>query len=1006
MSVSNLKNNIQKLVYKLDSINEKYDEKNTSLDFIHPFFEELGWDFKTDVKSDKSGNSPGTAFQIDGVTRFYLKEFPLNLPLESFKDEITSLISFAFNKGVTWAVVTNFKEIRVYNTESTGRTLASMQHFSLSASEYVEKFKKLSDLTKKQFSLNVLDSNAEYFGKKPKRIPIDKQLLQDLLQYRDLLLSDIIKENSISEKDASQASQKILNRLIFIRSCGDRQIEERYLKSSVLEWQESQDKKLIQYLQVTFSYFRGRYGSTLFEKHPCDDLIINDSVLVTIIDGLYQSRQKAIQYNFANIEHDTLGKIYENYLGTVQQKKDGAYYTPSYISKYICENTIIPYLSKSNVTNIHDLISEYAENLEDLESKIQNVKILDPACGTGEFLIRAIDVLLEISQQIQEQKEMQGHYQTSNSSSRKAPRSLKKKRSGTATFQTFDKDIENQKLRTIIRNNIHGVDINEEAIEITQLNLFLKLATSSQQLMDVSKNIRVGNSLISDSAFDQRAFSWNTEFPNIFGSLIDDKGFDIIVGNPPYVNLETLPEKTKTGLKKFPCFSGKSDLLYFFYNQGIDLLKSTGLLGFITSRYFMEATYAKKLRRFILDSCSIQKIFDLSAVDVFKDIGIHTVIFFLKKESVLNSKFLFKNVNNLKDLNDNNSDSLLQSKLTDESWVLGSIDNVKIFNKINQLKNIEFLGDIATIEQGQKSGLNEAFVVSEQILMTNSLERDHIRKLVKNSFIHKYYVEDRNLYLIYATDDLNENNAPNIIKYLEKFREKLSQRAEACDGAYTWYRLQRPRSKELFDAKEKLVVPYRADCNKFGYDNSQRFNDGGDIRILVIQNLEYDIKFILAILNSKLMDYYYRFIGRKKGTNYEYFVEPLEKIPIKKISNNSQKQFICEANELLKLYETYFNVQNGFLNQLESNFKIKTTKKTNDSFQMSFSELLKELKKQKIHVSYSEQELLDDGFSKCKKIIIQIDKKIKKKISEIDSMVFDLYEITNDEKQLIDSNFN
>ena len=134
MSVSNLKNNIQKLVTKLDSIDEKYDDENTSLDFVHPFFEELGWDFKTDVKSDKSEKLPGIAFQIDGVTRFYLKEFPLNSSLESFKEEITTLVSFAYNKGVTWAVVTNFKEIRVYNTESTGRTLASMQHFSLLAS--------------------------------------------------------------------------------------------------------------------------------------------------------------------------------------------------------------------------------------------------------------------------------------------------------------------------------------------------------------------------------------------------------------------------------------------------------------------------------------------------------------------------------------------------------------------------------------------------------------------------------------------------------------------------------------------------------------------------------------------------------------------------------------------------------------------------------------------------------------------------------------------------------
>ena len=120
--------------------------------------------------------------------------------------------------------------------------------------------------------------------------------------------------------------------------------------------------------------------------------------------------------------------MYENYLGTIQRKQDGAYYTPNYISKYIAENTIIPYLSKSNATNISDLISEYADNIKELESKIHNIKILDPACGTGEFLIRAIDILLEILKAIQNLKEKSGEYSHIG----------KKKKSESATYATFD----------------------------------------------------------------------------------------------------------------------------------------------------------------------------------------------------------------------------------------------------------------------------------------------------------------------------------------------------------------------------------------------------------------------------------------------------------------------------------------------------------------------------------------------------------------------------------------
>ena len=193
-----------------------------------------------------------------------------------------------------------------------------------------------------------------------------------------------------------------------------------------------------------------------------------------------QSKEKSfLSYDFSLISSDVLGKMYENYLGTIQRKQDGAYYTPNYISKYIAENTIIPYLSKSNVTNIPDLISEYADNIKELESKIHNIKILDPACGTGEFLIRAIDVLLKISKAIQNHKEKSGKY--SHTLEKRKSQSLLR-------MQHLIKRLKSTELRTIIQNNIFGVDINEEAIEITQLNMFLKLATSSQQLLDVSTN--------------------------------------------------------------------------------------------------------------------------------------------------------------------------------------------------------------------------------------------------------------------------------------------------------------------------------------------------------------------------------------------------------------------------------------------------------------------------------------------------------------------------------------
>ena len=189
MDIKASRNTIENLHAKLATIDEDdYDKNKTFDEFIKPLFEALGWDFQTDVKIPDSitENKADYAFQIDGVSRFYLNVLPPSASLEDRK-QILSLTTFAYNKGVTWAIQTNFKELRVYNTEAPGTTPASMQHHAFSASEYVSKFDKLLDLTKKQFSLNVLDLDAEFFGKKPKRVPIDQQLLKDLLSYRNII---------------------------------------------------------------------------------------------------------------------------------------------------------------------------------------------------------------------------------------------------------------------------------------------------------------------------------------------------------------------------------------------------------------------------------------------------------------------------------------------------------------------------------------------------------------------------------------------------------------------------------------------------------------------------------------------------------------------------------------------------------------------------------------------------------------------------------------------------
>ena len=352
--VSEVKEIVQKLESKLKSAKtSEYGKKETFEEFVKPLFESLGWDFATDVSKEESvsQNKADYGFKINDVTRFYLTTVPLDQSLEDRK-LIIPLTTFAFNRGLTWGVLTNFRKTRLFMSEARGRSPAHMQFFELSSEEFLSKFEKLSYLTKKSLSLNTLDSDAVYFAKKQKKTPIDQQLLEDLLDHRDRLSKNIIKNNpKLTQEQVSHSVQKILNRFIFIRSCGDRQIEERHLQSSLNQWREEKKKRdLIEYVRNTFSYFYGRYGSSLFEKHICDNLQISNIVLEEVIEGLYQSENKAVRYDFSLISSDILGKMYENYLGTIQRKQDGAYYTPNYISKYISINTIIPYLSISSAS--------------------------------------------------------------------------------------------------------------------------------------------------------------------------------------------------------------------------------------------------------------------------------------------------------------------------------------------------------------------------------------------------------------------------------------------------------------------------------------------------------------------------------------------------------------------------------------------------------------------------------------------------------------------------------
>ena len=214
-------------------------------------------------------------------------------------------------------------------------------------------------------------------------------------------------------------------------------------------------------------------------------------------------------------------------------------------------------------------------------------------------------------------------------------------------------------------------------------------------------------------------------------------------------------------------------------------------------------------------------------------------------------------------------------------------------------KDSVFLGDIARIEQGSKSGKNTVFTITNELAEKIGIEKAVLRRNLKNGDIERYAIRDRGNSLIYVDNHTDIKIYPKAYSYLKLHKDTLQDRNGVASGLYPWFRFDRPRNKEIFDAKEKIVVPYRAEKNRFAFDNEQYFNDGGDIRAIVITDKKINIKYVLSLLNSKLIDWFYGFIGKPKGKVREYFNKPLSLIPIKKIPPAAQKQFITLVDQIL-----------------------------------------------------------------------------------------------------------
>lgn len=730
------KEKIQKLIDKYERIKasgeiNRYNEQATKDHFIRPLFEVLGWDFEEEVFPEKkvSKGRVDYAFKLNGISKFFLeaKKLKENLDLPKWAEQA---INYSWHKGVVWAILCDFEGLKVFNAEIKSKSHSDALFFSIDYTEYIERFDQLWLLSKDSIKEGLLDKEAEKWGKKIKKTPVDKQLLADLTASREVLSKDILKNNkekNLSQKEIDECVQRILDRIIFIRKCEDSEIETKKLVPLLREIEAKGKENAYKQIQKVYREFDDKYNSKLFTKHLSDELIVSYSALFKAIYTTYLTFDKTIRYNFADLDADVLGNMYEQYLGHLlkssktratlesgskKRKEQGIYYTPTYVVKYIVENTL-------------------GELLKNKKIRIENLKVLDPACGSGSFLIKAFDFLVEKTKERDEK-----FSQT--------------KLDGQGFFS---------KKLDILRNNLFGVDLDEKAVEIAQLNLLLKMAEKRHRLPSLKENLKCGNSLIQDTNLnDKKSFVWNDEFSSIMGN----DGFDIIIGNPPYVNNRNLNDDDKSYFEEmYETAHQQYDLYVLFYELAFKLLKPGGFLGFITPNKFSITKYGVPLRKILLSN-KIIKIVDVSQLSVFGDVSTYPYIVIIQKgKPDKNHSFKFYSPSDT-DLNASKEKTIKQSDLKFDEPFLLNINNTEssILKKISGEEVIDIYRAKPTSKNSSEDG--NSYVVSNReiepygiLRPTNKINSQNEWKLDLPAIIMK-----KICYVPTATIISNENYVP------------------------------------------------------------------------------------------------------------------------------------------------------------------------------------------------------------------------------------------------------
>lgn len=904
--------------------------------------------------------------------------------------------------GCIYVITSNFEKLRFYINNAVD--FEEFNLFSLTQAEFEIFYLCLAKeniLANKPLSIKEASVVEEE--------NITKKFYGDYSIFKRELYRDLVKQNrnnvlltDLPEKTSKlilfKKSQKLIDRFLFILFAEDRGLLAPNSINTVLkEWKSLADLDVEVPLYDRYKQYFGyldtgrkgtdkkeeifAYNGGLFQPDAILDAVIIDNEM------LYRHTLKLSTYDFeSQVDVNILGHIFEHSLNEIEsvnaeiegtdfdkqktkRKKDGVFYTPKYITKYIVDNTIGK-LCTEKKQELGIIDEEYAkgrknrqattilkldQQLKDYREWLLELTICDPACGSGAFLNQALDFLIREHAYLDE---------------------LNKQLFG--GFFVFP-DIENQ----ILEHNIYGVDLNEESIEIAKLSLWLRTAQPKRKLTSLNNNIKCGNSLIDSKAIaGDKAFNWQEQFPEVFAK----GGFDVIIGNPPYVFARDnfRQEEKDFFVSKYVSAKYQINTYLLFIEKSVHLIKDNGIYGLIIPNSWLMMYSGEGLRKFLLETNKINQIINLAGFS-FETANVETVILLAEKESS-------KKENTVQILLNNGNEFYLSHTKKQTEFSKNEGFEFKVFLdeesddlNLKVIKDSEILDSLVEIKAGLQA-----------------YEKDKGEpKQSAEDVINRPYDYD------YKFDD-------DTHKYLDG--KDVGRYFTSWAGSYLRYgkHLAAPRTFNLFDGKKIIVREITGNypkCLIATYNEDVYLYNRSNIAIIEKANSNISLIYILAVLNSKLLSYY--FVKNTAKSVRKLFpkiiLNDLRKFPIKKINPDSQIPFIENADKILTLNKDLQAVNRKFGNYFSGQYKLeKLPKKLENWSELTFADFITELNKAIKTVGqtpltkkdeFEWLDLFEENKTKAQTLKSQIETTEK----AIDKMVYELYGLSEEEISIIEN---